>query len=208
MVKKCSAMSGWIYFRKTVVPTEIPTEKHAIENKTWENILSDFVWNRQHQRKEISLISNFLVFPIMHVIHLCSKVKRLKSMPFRNHEVVFTVQLQPSLWLLQECVVHNSFAQASWKKIITLIFNLYFQILSIFETMPALGMFFCFKKTESSSGTFSWNHSAACDCGAEEQTVDHVVLQCPIHRPPHGPHGLTVLDDETTEWLLNTCPKI
>jgi len=23
--------------------------------------------------------------------------------------------------------------------------------------------------------------SATCECGAEEQTVDHVVLQCPIH---------------------------
>ena len=32
--------------------------------------------------------------------------------------------------------------------------------------------------------------------------------QCPIHRPPHGLHGPTVLDDETMEWLLNTCPKI
>ena len=50
--------------------------------------------------------------------------------------------------------------------------------------------------------------SAACVCGAEEQTVDHVVLQCPIHRPPRGLHGLMVLDDETTEWLLNTCPEI
>jgi len=50
--------------------------------------------------------------------------------------------------------------------------------------------------------------SAACECGAEEQTVDHVVLQCSIHRPPHGLHGLTVLDDETTEWLLNTYPEI
>ena len=50
--------------------------------------------------------------------------------------------------------------------------------------------------------------SAACDCGTEEQTVDHVVLQCPIHRPPHELHGLTVLDDETIEWLLNTCPEI
>ena len=26
--------------------------------------------------------------------------------------------------------------------------------------------------------------SAACECGAEDQTVDEVVLQCPIHRPP------------------------
>jgi len=38
--------------------------------------------------------------------------------------------------------------------------------------------------------------SATCECGAEEQTVDH------------GLHGLMVLDDETTEWLLNTCPEI
>jgi len=43
---------------------------------------------------------------------------------------------------------------------------------------------------------------------AQKNTVDHVVLQCPIHRPPHGLHGLTVLDDETIEWLLNTCPEI
>jgi len=50
--------------------------------------------------------------------------------------------------------------------------------------------------------------SAACECGTEEQTVDRVVLQCPIHRPPHGLHGLTFLDDETTKWLLNTCPEI
>jgi len=50
--------------------------------------------------------------------------------------------------------------------------------------------------------------SAACECGAEEQTVDHVVLQCPIHRPPSGLHGLTVLDDETNESLLNTCHEI
>jgi len=50
--------------------------------------------------------------------------------------------------------------------------------------------------------------SAACECGVEEQTIDHVVLQCPIHRPPHRLHGLAVLDDETTKWLLNTCPEI
>ena len=50
--------------------------------------------------------------------------------------------------------------------------------------------------------------SAACECGAEEQTVDHVLLQCPIHGPPHGLHCLTVLDDETIEWLFNTCFEI
>jgi len=48
----------------------------------------------------------------------------------------------------------------------------------------------------------------ACECGAEEQTVDHVVLQCSTHRHPNGLHVLTVLDDETIEWLINTCPEI
>jgi len=42
--------------------------------------------------------------------------------------------------------------------------------------------------------------SAACECGAREQTVDHVVFQCPIHGHPHGLHGLTVLDDKTIDW--------
>jgi len=46
---------------------------------------------------------------------------------------------------------------------------------------------------------------AFCECGAEEQIVDHVVFHCPIHRPLYGAHGLTVLDDETIEWLLDTC---
>jgi len=50
--------------------------------------------------------------------------------------------------------------------------------------------------------------SQACKCGTEKQTVDHAVLQCPIHRPLHGLHDLTVLDDETIEWLLKTCPEI
>ena len=35
--------------------------------------------------------------------------------------------------------------------------------------------------------------SAVCECGAADQTVDHVVFQCPIHPPPHGLHGLKVL---------------
>jgi len=56
---------------------------------------------------------------------------------------------------------------------------------------------------------YKWDMASteACECGAE-QTVDHVVLQYLIHRPPHGLHGMTVLDDETTEWLLNTCLDI
>jgi len=57
---------------------------------------------------------------------------------------------------------------------------------------------------------YKWDmaSSAACECGSEEQTAGHVVLQCPIHRPPHGLHGLIVQDDETTACLLNICPQL
>jgi len=30
--------------------------------------------------------------------------------------------------------------------------------------------------------------SAACECGTDVQTVEHVVIHCPIHRPPYGVH--------------------
>ena len=30
------------------------------------------------------------------------------------------------------------------------------------------------------------------ECGAAEQTADHVLIACPIHRTPHGTRGLMV----------------
>ena len=39
--------------------------------------------------------------------------------------------------------------------------------------------------------------SPNCECGTSEQTADHVLTACLIHRAPHGARGLTVLDDET-----------
>ena len=47
-----------------------------------------------------------------------------------------------------------------------------------------------------------------CECGASEQTADHALTECPIHRAPHGAQGLTVLDDETRFWLNNTTASI
>ena len=50
--------------------------------------------------------------------------------------------------------------------------------------------------------------SPNCECGASEQTADHVLTACPIglHRAPHGARGLTVLDDETRCWLNDITP--
>ena len=39
--------------------------------------------------------------------------------------------------------------------------------------------------------------SPNCECGASEQTADHVLTACPIYRAPHGAQGLTVSDDKT-----------
>ena len=50
--------------------------------------------------------------------------------------------------------------------------------------------------------------SPNCECDASEQTADHVLTACFIHRAPHGARGLTVLDDETRCWLNNTTASI
>ena len=50
--------------------------------------------------------------------------------------------------------------------------------------------------------------SPNCECGAYEQTADHVLTACPIHRAPHGARVLTVLDDETRCWLNNITASI
>ena len=39
--------------------------------------------------------------------------------------------------------------------------------------------------------------SPNCECGASEQTANHVLTVCLIHQAPHGARVLTVLDDAT-----------
>ena len=50
--------------------------------------------------------------------------------------------------------------------------------------------------------------SPNCECGASEQTADHVLTACPIHRAAHGARGLTVSNDETRCWFNNTTASI
>ena len=53
----------------------------------------------------------------------------------------------------------------------------------------------------SSMHKWSLTPSPNCECSASEQTADHVLIECPIHRAPHGARGLMILDDETRCWL-------
>ena len=47
-----------------------------------------------------------------------------------------------------------------------------------------------------------------CECGAGEQTADHIILTCPKHRAPRRIMGLTVLDDKTRSWLDSVTASI
>ena len=50
--------------------------------------------------------------------------------------------------------------------------------------------------------------SAAGECGGEEQIVDHIFLQCPVHRLLYGLHDMVFMNDETIDRQLNTCPEV
>ena len=45
--------------------------------------------------------------------------------------------------------------------------------------------------------------STACECGEPEQTVDHIINSCPVHRPP-SKAGLFEVGPLTRAWLQQT----
>ena len=49
--------------------------------------------------------------------------------------------------------------------------------------------------------------SPACECGADEQTADHLI-SCPIYRHPNGAGGFASDDMTLKNWVLNTCPAV
>ena len=58
--------------------------------------------------------------------------------------------------------------------------------------------------------THKWDlaPSSNCQCSAITQTVDYVLIACPIHRAPHGARDLMVLDDKIQCWLNTTTTSI
>ena len=47
-----------------------------------------------------------------------------------------------------------------------------------------------------------------CECGAAEQTAEHIILTCPVHRAPTEIRGLTVLDVDARCWLSTITASI
>ena len=52
--------------------------------------------------------------------------------------------------------------------------------------------------------------SPACDCGADQQTANHIITECPLYRPPNGLHGLIDVDADaaTRKWLPSKFPEM
>ena len=50
--------------------------------------------------------------------------------------------------------------------------------------------------------------TASCECGAEEQTADHITTMCPIYRHPNGIRGLLTVNKSLARWLSDTCLAI
>ena len=42
--------------------------------------------------------------------------------------------------------------------------------------------------------------SPNCECGVSEQTADHIISACPLHRALKGIQGLLAMDDDTRRW--------
>ena len=55
-----------------------------------------------------------------------------------------------------------------------------------------------------------WGPAYPRGCGADQQTVNHIIMECPLYRPPNGLHGLIDVDADaaTREWLLSKFPEI
>ena len=60
------------------------------------------------------------------------------------------------------------------------------------------------------SSVYKWSHAPLpnCECGATEQTADHVISSCLIYHVPRGTRGLQILDDATPCWLNTTTASI
>jgi len=50
--------------------------------------------------------------------------------------------------------------------------------------------------------------SANCRCGAEEQTVYHILASCTLYHPPIDKLGLAILDDDSVDWFKTTALNI
>ena len=115
----------------------------------------------------------------------------------KAHWIVWSVEWQPSTSRLCEYIVSPSkccpgsdLSQQAWVKLNRL--------------RTGVGCF--------NADMWRWGSSKgpACDCGADQQTANHIITECPLYHPSNGLHGLIDVDADaaTREWLLSKFPEI
>ncbi|XP_061710691.1 uncharacterized protein LOC133520334 [Cydia pomonella] len=50
---------------------------------------------------------------------------------------------------------------------------------------------------------WAWKESPLCECGEEEQTIEHIFRRCPLHFYPGPAEDLDVLTPDVVTWLNN-----
>ena len=50
--------------------------------------------------------------------------------------------------------------------------------------------------------------TAGCECGAKEQTAEHVLTSCPIYHYPNSARALSDVNKNLVTRLTETCPVI
>ena len=48
--------------------------------------------------------------------------------------------------------------------------------------------------------------TAVCECGAKEQTAEHVLTSCPICHHPNAVRALLDVGKNLLTWVMETCP--
>ena len=48
--------------------------------------------------------------------------------------------------------------------------------------------------------------TASSECGAAEQTADHIITSCPIHGHPNGIRGLLTVNESLARCLIRALP--
>ena len=177
------AGSGW-----GAGPTTLQTATLALVHSTAEYCAP--VWCRG----AYTLINNPTINDALRIVTRCLRPTPADNLPILASNLLSFVPMEPGICSTQRSPFHRVQMHIASNR------DTHLYRFNHFRT--GVGRF--------RSCLYKWGmaFSAACECGAEEQTADHVVLQSPIQRPPDGLHVLTVLDDGTTQWLLNSCLEI
>ena len=142
----------------------------------------DTVWNRALTCKLLKLL------PDNYMIRMIMKLVRNRSFLLLSEIASKIISMMPFLTMTNTRPVQMDFPQA-----VSIELNhLHISVRRFHLSMHKWGL----------------ASSSHCQCGALEQTTDHILITCSIHRALHRAQGLTVLNNKTQCWLNTIAASI